>query len=152
MKVRSISLIAGILIAAMFISCESAEKEPEAPLLIRKGKEIDFNIKKVQKRWLVTKPQSNNPTKIEAARNDTIVWRAQGSEMQFQFPDTIGTYFTDLDSDTTGGKYFVNVKNGKTLRLKVKSAAPDTTLIYSVLVKKDCVFAEGSSPPVIIIR
>jgi hypothetical protein len=154
-KKQTTLLLFGFAVFVLFGACNDTKQEPAQPnqaVTLSKGKEVDFTVRKVKKQWMVVESKSGNPKRIEAARNDTIVWRAQGSDMQFQFPDSIGTYFTNLDSDTTGSKYYLSVNIGKTLRLKVKPTAVDTTLIYSVLVKKDCVFAEGSSPPVILIR
>lgn len=114
-------------------------------------KKIKYSIKKIENSWYVVNEQ-NKPLPVEADRKDDIEWTAEGSDMIFQFPDKLSVLFTKEDGSSTGDSYYVEVKAGKKLKLKVKDNAPVGRYVYSVLVKKDGVFAEGSSPPVMIIK
>lgn len=112
---------------------------------------IKYTVKKVENTWLVVNEQ-NKPVAIEANRNDDIEWTAEGSDLIFQFPEELKVYFTKEDGSTVGDGYYINIEDGKKLKLKIKEDAPTGTYVYAVLVKKDGTFAEGSSPPVMIIK
>ncbi|MFP8490255.1 hypothetical protein ACKGJO_14320 [Gracilimonas sp. Q87] len=114
-------------------------------------KKITYSVKKIDTKWYVVNEQ-NKAMPIEANRNDDIEWAAEGSDMVFQFPQELSVYFTKEDGSTVGTGYYIEVKDGKKLKLKVKNDAPLGRYVYSVLVKKDGTFAEGSSPPILIIR
>lgn len=112
---------------------------------------IKYSVKKIDAKWYVVNEQ-NRPVPIEANRNDNIEWTAEGSDMVFQFPQQLSVYFTKEDGSSAGEGYYIEVKDGDKLKLKVKNDAPLGRYVYSVLVKKDDTFAEGSSPPILIIR
>lgn len=114
-------------------------------------KKIKYSVKKIDTTWYVVNEQ-NKPLPIEANRNDNIEWTADGSNMVFQFPEELNVYFTKEDGSSADSSYYVEVENGKKLKLKVKGDAPLGRVVYSVLVKKDSTYAEGSSPPVMIIK
>lgn len=114
-------------------------------------KKITYSVKKIDAKWYVVNEQ-NKPMPIEANRNDDIEWTAEGSDMVFQFPQELSVYFTKEDGSSVGTGYYIEVKDGDKLKLKVKNDAPLGRYVYSVLVKKDDTFAEGSSPPILIIR
>lgn len=114
-------------------------------------KKITYSVKKIDAKWYVVNEQ-NKAIPIEANRNDDIEWTAEGSDMVFQFPQELSVYFTKEDGSTVGTGYYIELKDGKKLKLKVKNDAPLGRYVYSVLVKKDDTFAEGSSPPILIIR
>jgi hypothetical protein len=114
-------------------------------------KKIKYSVKKIDTKWYVVDEQ-NKAIPIEANRNDDIEWTAEGSDMVFQFPQELSVYFTKEDGSTAGDGYYIEVKDGDKLKLKVKNDAPLGRYVYSVLVKKDDTFAEGSSPPILIIR
>ncbi|MAL19274.1 MAG: hypothetical protein CL670_03800 [Balneola sp.] len=114
-------------------------------------KKIKYSVKKMDSTWFVV-DERNRPLPIEANRKDDIEWSAEGSDLLFQFPDKLSVFFTKEDGSTVGDSYYIEVKDGKKLKLKVKQDAPVGRFVYSILVKKDGTYAEGSSPPVIIIR
>lgn len=64
----------------------------------------------------------------------------------------MSTLFTNEDGSPVGDAYVIEVENGKKLTLKVKSDAPSGRYVYSVYVKVGDTFAEGSTPPVMIIK
>lgn len=112
---------------------------------------IKYSVKKIDTKWYVVNEQ-NRPVPIEANRNDNIEWTAEGSDMVFQFPQELSVYFTKEDGSFVGDGYYIEVSNGDKLKLKVKNDAPLGRYVYSVLVKSDDTYAEGSSPPVLIIK
>ena len=114
-------------------------------------KKIKYSVKKIEGTWYVVNEQ-NKPLPIEANRKDNIEWTAEGSDMVFQFPERLSIYFTKEDGSSVGDSYYIEVDNGKKLMLKVKDSAPIGNHEYSVLVKVDSSYAEGSSPPVMIIK
>ncbi len=114
-------------------------------------KKIEYSVKKIDGTWFVVNKQ-NQPVAIEANRKDDIEWTAEGSDMVFQFPQALSVYFTKEDGTSIGNGYNISVASGKKLKLKVKDNAPLGRVVYAVLVKKDGTFAEGSSPPVMIIK
>jgi|AntRauTorcE11898_2_1112593.scaffolds.fasta_scaffold18058_2 hypothetical protein len=114
-------------------------------------KKIKYSVKNIDGSWLVVNEQ-NRPVAIEADKNDDIEWTAEGSDLLFQFPEELSVYFTKEDGTSMGGGYYVSLEDGKKLKLKIKGDAPTGRFIYAVLVKKDGTFAEGSSPPVMIIK
>lgn len=114
-------------------------------------KKIQYSVKKMDGSWFVVNDQ-NKPVPIEANRQDDIEWTADGSDLLFQFPDNLSVFFTKEDGSSVGDSFYVELKDGEKLKLKVKEDAPFGRYVYSVLVKKDGTYAEGSSPPVMIIR
>ncbi len=114
-------------------------------------KKIKYSVKLIDTTWFVV-DETNNPKPIEANKNDNIEWTAEGSDMTFQFPLSMSTLFTNEDGSAVGDAYVIEVKNGKKLKLKVKNNAPAGRYVYSVYVKAGDTFAEGSTPPVMIIK
>ncbi|MGB0347350.1 MAG: hypothetical protein ACPGGA_07685 [Balneolaceae bacterium] len=114
-------------------------------------KKIKYSVKLIDTTWFVV-DENNNPKAIEADKNDDIEWTAEGSDMTFQFPLSMSTLFTNEDGSPVGDAYVIEVENGKKLTLKVKSDAPSGRYVYSVYVKVGDTFAEGSTPPVMIIK
>lgn len=139
MKKTMITWVA--LLAIAFISTAS----------ISHMKKIQYSVKIVDGTWKVVNEQ-NRPVPIEADKNDDIEWSAEGSDLVFQFPQELSVFFTNEDGTSVGGGYNITVADGKKLKLKVKSNAPVGRHVYSILVKKDGTFAEGSSPPIMIIK
>lgn len=112
---------------------------------------IKYAVKQIDGTWYVVNEQ-NKPVAIDANRNDDIEWSAEGSDLRFQFPEELSVLFTKEDGTFAGDGYYIDVADGDKLKLKVKADAPLGRYVYSVLVKKDGTFAEGSSPPVMIIK
>lgn len=114
-------------------------------------KKIKYSVKLIDTTWFVV-DETNNPKPIEADKNDDIEWTAEGSDMTFQFPVAMSTLFTNEDGSAVGDAYVIQVASGKKLKLKVKGDAPSGRYVYSVYVKAGDTFAEGSTPPVMIIK
>ncbi len=114
-------------------------------------KKIKYSVKLIDTTWFVV-DETNNPKPIEADKNDDIEWTAEGSDMTFQFPVAMSTLFTNEDGSAVGDAYVIQVASGKKLKLKVKGDAPAGRYVYSVYVKVGDTFAEGSTPPVMIIK
>lgn len=115
-------------------------------------KKIKYTVKQVEDTWFVVNDENGRPVAIEAKRNDDIEWTAEGSDMVFQFPIEMSKLFTKEDGEAVGNDFVIKVEDGKKLKLKVKRNAPKGTYVYSVYVIASETYAEGSSPPVMIIR
>ena len=111
---------------------------------------IKYSVKKMGDKWKVVNEQ-NQPRPIQAKSKDDIEWTAEGSEMVFQFPAELGPYLTKVEGEYDEENFTATVPAGKKLKLKVKNSTPDGQYTYSVYVKAGGTYAEGSSPPVIII-
>lgn len=112
---------------------------------------IKYSVKKIDGTWYVVNEQ-NKPTPINAKGNDMIEWSAEGSDLSFQFPSESNAILTKEDGTALPKGYVVNLKDGKKLKLKVKNDAPKGSYEYAVYVTADGTYAEGSSPPILIIQ
>ena len=87
----------------------------------------------------------NGRWKIDSTRakkRDYVTFHADGSDMYFQFMDK-----------KLFGHYKYQCLNGDSLRLPIKNTAvPGKEYRYAVFVLKEKVYAEGDSPPVIIVE
>lgn len=115
-------------------------------------KKIKYTVKQVENTWFVVNDDNGRPVAIDAERNDDIEWTAEGSDMVFQFPVELSELFTKENGEPVDDDYIIRVQDGKKLKLKVKNNAPKGEYIYSVYVTASETYAEGSSPPVMIIR
>lgn len=111
---------------------------------------IKYSIKKIDGTWYVVN-EMNRPTPIQAKGNDIVEWTADGSNMSFQFPKESDKIFIHEDGTAVPSGYVINIEDGKKLKLKVKSDAPKGSYEYAVYVTADGTFAEGSSPPILVI-
>ncbi len=111
---------------------------------------IKYSVKKMGDKWKVV-DERNRPQPIRAKAKDDIEWRAEGSDMVFQFPAELGPYMQVQEGEYDGDNFVATVKDKKKIRFRVKDNAPVGEYTYSVYVKKGDTYAEGSSPPVIII-
>lgn len=114
-------------------------------------KKIKYSVKMIDTTWFVV-DETNNPKPIEANKNDNIEWTAEGSDAIFQFPVAMSELFTNEDGSSVGDSFIIKIKSGKKLKLKVKNDATPGRYVYSVFVQSAGTFAEGSSPPVMIIK
>jgi len=115
-------------------------------------KKIKYTVKQVEDTWFVVNDDNGRPVAIDAKRKDNIEWTAEGSDMVFQFPVELSELFTKENGEPVDDDYIIRVQDGKKLKLKVKNNAPKGEYIYSVYVTASETYAEGSSPPVMIIR
>ena len=111
---------------------------------------VELQVKKIGDVWKVV--DSNNNATIKVKPNYKISWRSDESELVFQFPDEYSTYFKgESESDQLAGNT-KKLNRNQRLNFIVKENAPEGRLVYSVFVVQDGVYAEGNSPPVIIIE
>lgn len=105
---------------------------------------------KVDGVWKVVDATDTSNTQIKVKKKDTIVWKIEGTDAVFQFPQQL---FDPADStDALADGYTKTVKDGHKLKLKVRSDAASGIYEYAVFCKTDGVFARGSSPPKIIVQ
>ena len=114
------------------------------------SKTYDLAIIKIGDNWKVVDANDHAKTKVKVKKEDTIVWSVSGTDAYFQFPLELFDAVSSADSLKNGYTKFV--KDGKKLKLKVKDDAPAGTYEYAVFCTADGVFAEGDSPPKIIIE
>ena len=99
-----------------------------------------LSIKKIGKEWKVVDANDNNKTKVKAKKGERISWKAEGTEVYFQFMD-----------DKLFKKYNEKSKSGKPMVLKINGNAEKKTYAYAVFCLEDSSFATGDSPPKIIV-
>lgn len=118
---------------------------------LKQPTQYELTIKKIDNVWRVVDTKNN--AHIMVNKGAKITWRAEGSDVVFQFPREVAKYFkAETSDDSLSDGYTKFLKDKKKLKLKVKDDAPPDTVEYAVFVKKDGVFAKGESPPRIIIR
>jgi len=78
---------------------------------------------------------------IEALKGEIVTWKAEGSDVYFQFPDT-----------SIFGIHYAFVKDSNELTLTVQPSAVPGTYPYAAFCIQDSSYAQGDSPPVIIIH
>lgn len=135
----SISLL--LFYAGYLVSTPSMESPPAS--------KIDLEIKKVGGVWKVV--DGNNKTKVHVKGGDKITWKAEGSNVVFQFPSK-KYLIPETKEDSLSKNNTKKIKaGGKKLKFKISEDAKKDTIVYAIFVIKDGVFAEGGSPPKIII-
>ena len=111
---------------------------------------VNLSILKVDGVWKVVQSADHKNFKVKVKKNTKIIWTAHGSDVSFQFPNFL---FSPVDAqDTLISSSTKFLKNGKKLKLMVKSYAPSGTFEYAVFCTTDGAFAIGGSPPKIIIE
>ncbi len=100
----------------------------------------ELEIKKINNKWKVVLKGDDSETTIRAKRGDVIKWTAVGTDAYFQFMDT------DLV-----GRYTDFIAAGKTKPLTIGNRAKDSVNVYAVFCLQGKEYAEGDSPPMIII-
>ncbi len=109
-----------------------------------------FFIEKVGNVWMLVDSTNHTKHKVRAHQKDTIIWKAVGSDVYIQFPDSLLDPVGSGNSFKNG--YTAFLKNGKRLKLKVKEHAKNGWYDYAVFCMADSTFAIGDSPPKIIIK
>jgi hypothetical protein len=136
-------LIAGIAAITLFFGFLLAPAPP-AP------KTYKLKIVKVEGVWRVADATDYSKRKVKVKKKDTIVWTVEETDTYFQFPANLFNPAGAADSLIDGYTKFV--RDGKKLKLKVKDDAPAGTYEYAVFCITDGVFAQGESPPKIVIE
>jgi hypothetical protein len=111
---------------------------------------VDLIIMKVGDVWKVVDATNHKKIAVHVKKKDTITWTVQGSNAYLQFPDKLFNPVGKEDSLKNGYTKFL--KSDKKLKLKVKDDAVPGTYEYAVFITTDGVFAQGDSPPKIIIE
>jgi hypothetical protein len=144
---EKLSLLMIVIFLSVFISCGQNNHENTMPTSSVKH---ELKIMKIGGIWKVVNETDSTKTKVVAKRKDTIIWTADGTDAYFQFPDSIFKPVGPHDSLQNGYTKFL--RNGKKFSLKVKANAPLLTYIYAVFCTADSTFAQGDSPPKIILK
>ena len=113
-------------------------------------KVYELKVVKVEGVWRVVDATDYTKRKIKVKKKDTIVWNVEGTNAYFQFSTNVFNPAGVSDSLRNGSTKFV--RDGKKLKLKVKDDAPVGTHVYAVFCSADGVFAQGESPPRIVIE
>ena len=106
---------------------------------LKKEHKVSFN--KLNKKWKVHDPKDKTKTKVKARKGEQIVWKGGTSDIYFQFPDA-----------SLFGEHTMMLEKGQEMTLKVGPNATRGTHSYAAFCYDDKCFAEGDSPPVIIIE
>jgi hypothetical protein len=135
--------IIGIFLSVFFVGFIIFSVPPDP-------KKYNLVITKVDNVWKVVDETDYTKTKIKVKKKETIIWKAKGTDAYLQFPDKI---FDPIDAeDSLRNGYTKLLKDGKSLKLKVKDDALSGTYEYAVFCTADGVFATGDSPPKIVIE
>ncbi len=100
-----------------------------------------LKIVKVNSKWLVVQEGDTLTGPVSVQRGEKVVWTSDSSDVFFQF----------LDSKLFGG-FTKKLKAGHRLTLVVGNAAKRGINYYAVFVLKDQQFAEGGSPPAVVVN
>ncbi len=103
-------------------------------------KDHQLTIKKNGDEWKVVSSDDPTKTKVKAKKKEKITWRAEGSDVYFEFM-----------SEGLFGKYKDKLKDGKKLTMSITENAKHGINQYSVFCSADMDFAAGDSPPEIDI-
>lgn len=110
----------------------------------------ELKVIKLEGVWRVVDATDYSNRKIKVKKKDSIVWTVEGTNAYFQFPTSIFNPDGVSDSLKNGSTKFI--ADGKKLKLKIKDDAPLGPQVYAVFCSADGVFAQGESPPQIIIE
>lgn len=92
--------------------------------------------------WKIVDADDITRTEIVVARGDTVVWTApENRDLYFQFMD-----------DALTGSYTEELPEGESLTIVIGNNAAEGDHPYAVFVYEARVFAQGESPPRMIIR
>ena len=103
--------------------------------------EVNLLITKIDNKWKVVDASDTTKTEIKARRGYKITWTARGTDAYFQFMD-----------EKLVGKFKHSLKDGKSISLNIGNNAKIGANNYAIFCVKDLEFAEGGSPPVIIVE
>ena len=143
MRNKLFVLIAGIAAITLFFGFLLAPAPP-APKI------YELKVVKVEGVWRVVDTTDYSKKKIKVKKKDTIVWTVEGTNAYFQFSTSVFKPKSVSDSLKNGSTKYI--ADGKKLKLKVRDDAPIGVQVYAVFCSTDGVFAQGESPPRIIIE
>ena len=103
--------------------------------------DLSLVVKKIKNNWKVVEAADNSKTSVRAKKGQKIVWTAEGTDVFFQFMD-----------DKLVGKFKNDLKDGKSVSLTIGNNAKVGVNSYAAFCTADMDFAEGDSPPVIIVE
>jgi hypothetical protein len=137
-RMRLISLTSSLVlvIAIMWSSSVLIGEEMQNP-----PQDVEISIKKVKKKWKVVDATDSTNTNIKGKRGQKIVWKAEGSDVYFQFMD-----------DKLVGNYTRRLKDGQKLTLVIGPNAKKGVNYYAVFCLSDSTYAVGGSPPKLTIE
>ncbi len=137
MKRKQILLITAVILVisvASFFGASHKFNIESSPIL----KKHELAIKKIGGEWKVVHAQDPAEKKVKAKKKDKITWKAEGTDVYFQFMD-----------EQLFGRY---KEHGKNVTLTVTDSAKLGSHFYAVFCLADCTFATGDSPPEIIVE
>ncbi len=135
MKIKSIITIAAALVLFFISNVLYAQ----APPTDNRSVLHEMVVKMVDEEWRVVYKNDETKSTIVAKKNDRVSWTAEGSDISFQF-----------DESLFGGSSF-EIADGDSLMRPLAPGAKVGEYIYAVFVRGAGVFAKGESPPRIII-
>jgi hypothetical protein len=143
MRNKLFLLIAGIAAITLFFGFLLAPAPPDP-------KVYDLKVVKVEGVWRVVDASDYSKKKIKVKKKDTIIWTVEGTNAYFQFSTSVFNPKSVSDSLKNGSTKYI--ADGKKLKLKVRDDAPVGSQVYAVFCSTDGVFAQGESPPKIVIE
>lgn len=132
-----VTLFAFVISLVSFAAKSSILADESKPM---PAKVHQLSIKKIDGVWKVV-PNENPTKKVKARKRDKITWKAEGTEVFFQFMD-----------EKLFGKFKTRGKKNKKVTLTIRNNAKIGTYKYAVFCMEDSTFAVGNSPPEIIIE
>ncbi|MFO7846321.1 MAG: hypothetical protein R6V27_07160 [Balneolaceae bacterium] len=135
MKIKSIIAFVSVLVLFPVFNLLFAQSPSEDNQSVLH----ELVVKVVDEEWRVVYKNDETKSTIVAKKNDRVSWTAEGSDILFQF-----------DESLFGGSDF-EVADGDSLMRPLAPGAKVGEYIYAVFVRGAGVFAKGESPPRIII-
>jgi hypothetical protein len=129
------SFLRAIAFPMIFLLLAAFGQEPQKK---PPSKNVDVSIKMVDSVWKAVLTGTTK-TEVHVYPGDKVIFHAEGTDVFFQF-----------DNDKLFGGHNKSVKNGKKLTLGVGQVAKGE-YIYSAFCFGPQVFAQGDSPPKIIV-
>ena len=140
-KLKLFSAVIVFILLLTGYYCTSIQQHPTTHKLL---------VMQVNDEWKVVDAKDSTTTKIEVHAGDSIIWRLVGTDAYFQFNDQIYDPATPADSLSNGYTKFLS--HAKVLHLKIKNDTPNGEYYYAVFCTAFGVFAQGDSPPKIIVN
>lgn len=104
-------------------------------------REHNVSFRKSGRKWRPGHKHDPSNIELRTRKGESIVWEADDSDIYFQFHD-INLF----------GAHTMVLKKGEKLVLKVGENAPKGNHVYAAFCLKDREYAEGNSPPIIIVE
>lgn len=130
---RSIARAITVSILFCFLACFGMAQQKDTTL-----KNVDVSFVKVGNVWKAVLTGTTN-TFVHVVPGQKVIFHAEGSDVYIQF-----------DNDQLFGGHYRTIKNGKTLTLGVGNVAKGI-YVYAAFCVGPKVFAQGGSPPKIIV-